>query len=189
MTPARRPRLALVVTAPGDATDRLARVIVPTLAARLDAEILALSDYATVAATGTPSELFHELFCGAYDLVHAFDVRFAERVFDPAIAAEPALHDAGALADRLLKVPLTISAPDPETLAPSEARDRLLVLLTVICSGHVTTAPASWLAFFEGVLLQAHAGTGPMSEGAVWERSKAWSARVARVVTGAGALA
>jgi len=182
MTAARRPRLALIVDAPGDAGDRLARAIVPALAGLMDAEILALSDY----DAEPPAALFHELFCGAYDLVHAFDVRFADRVFDRAVAAEPSLRDPSTLVDRLLKVPLTMSAVDPEVLAPSLERDRLRMLLTVVCAGYVTGPPASWPDFFAAVLRHARAGTGPLSDAAVWERSKAWTARVARVA-GAGA--
>jgi glycosyltransferase involved in cell wall biosynthesis len=44
-----------------------------------------------------------------------------------------------------------------------------------------------WAKFFVDVLAEARSGKGAMSESAVWERAKAWSARVDRVIAAKGA--
>lgn len=174
-----RARVALVVDEPDSAQDDLARSIVPSLRARLDVETLYLSDHDPGRSwtPAMPSELFHELFCGAYDLVHTFSAAFGVRVFEPAIAAEPALRDADAVLERALKIPLTVSLTIGASLDP--AHDRFTEFYAgVFVPGR---SAGSWCDFFDGILDAVRAESGPLSELAVWERVKAWRALVERI--------
>lgn len=169
-----RARLAFVADEPDSAQGRLARSLVPYLSSRFDVEVLYLADYDPVRAStpAAPSELFHELYCGAYDLVHAFTPVFRERVFEAAIAAEHGLADPEAVLERVLKLPLTASPDEGASLDPG--RDRFAALFTdVFVPGQSGT---SWIEFFERMLEAVRAETGPLSDLAVWERVKAWRA-------------
>lgn len=171
-----RARLALVVDEPDSSQSNLARSIVPHLSARFDVEVLHLSDYDPARAwtPSAPSELFHELYCGAYDLVHTFTPTFGTRVFESAIAAEPALWEPEAVLERALKIPLTVSLPYGSSLDPSGDRCAALYADVAPAGG----SEASWSGFFETVMEAVRAETGPLSDLAVWERVKAWKTLV-----------
>ncbi len=179
-----RARLALVVDEPDSAQGVLARSIVPHLASRFDVEALYLSDYDS-ARPRTPaaaSELFHELYCGAYDLVHTFTLAFGERVFASAIAAEPALRDPEAVLERALKIPLTVSLPEGRSLDPRLDRFAALYADVFVADAFVPSrTDASWGGFFESMMDAVRAERGPLSDLAVWERVKAWRALVEHV--------
>lgn len=172
-------RIALVSDSPESASTLVARAVARDLPPPLLVEILYLSDYeqGRTATSGTILELFHELYCGAYDLIHTFEYNFAERVFDRVIADEPSIHDPKRILNRVLRRPLTVSVHD-ETMILS-VRNRFAVI------GSGTYVPTdttnSWASFFADVLSSTRSRTGPMDEMALWKRVKNWNVRVKRV--------
>lgn len=116
MPVSRRPRLALVIDAPNWAFDGIARAIRPTLERTFDVELLYLCDYepawASTPTPGTAADLFHELFCGAYDAVHLTTRVLGLRVIDPVLKADPSLRPAASVLDRVLRRPITMNVHD-----------------------------------------------------------------------------
>lgn len=140
----RRARIALVVDAPDWAFDGIARAIQPTLNERFDTDILYLCDYepawASTPTPGTALEFFHELFCGAYDLIHCLGRPFCQRVIDPAIAADPALRPPQAVLDRVLRRPLTMNVHDHLIVERADERERARADFSLVAAYFASSA-------------------------------------------------